>query len=335
MWRDRPPGRRAALRALAAAALATGPLAAGVRPAAAQAYPARPIRLIVTFPPGGSSDVIGRILAPRIEARLGQPLVIDNRPGAGGNIGMDIVAKAAPDGYTLGIGAAGALSVNPSLYPNMPYDTLRDLAPVTMLAGIPFVLVANPRIGVKTLPELVALAKSRPGVLTVAHGGNGTAMHLSAELFNQMAGLRIETIPFRGSAPAMTAAVSGDTDLAVVDLASVSGLTAGGQLVVLGVTTPARVSSLREAPTIAEAGLPGYESVGWFGLVAPARTPAAAVEALNAAFTAVLREPEIRARLESIGTVAQPGTAEDFASFIRSETAKWAGVIRAAGTKVE
>ncbi|WP_338663085.1 tripartite tricarboxylate transporter substrate binding protein [Pararoseomonas sp. SCSIO 73927] len=330
MREDRPVGRRTALRAITAAALA-----GAARPAAAQAFPARPIRLIVTFPPGGSSDVIGRILAPRIEARLGQPLVIDNRPGAGGNIGMDIVAKAAPDGHTLGIGAAGALSVNPSLYPNMPYDTLRDLAPVTMLAGIPFVLVANPRLGVRTLPELVVVAKSRPGALTVAHGGNGTAMHLSAELFNQMAGLRIEPIPFRGSAPAMTAAVSGDTDLAVVDLASVSGLAAGGQLVVLGVTTPERVSSMRQAPTLAEAGLPGYESVGWFGLVAPARTPAPVVEALNAAFTATLREPEIRARLESVGTVAQPGTAEEFAAFIRAETGKWAGVIRAIGTKVE
>ena len=298
-------------------------------------YPTRPIRLVVTFPPGGSSDVIGRILAPRVEARLGQPLVIENRPGAGGNIGMDAVAKAAPDGHTLGVGAAGALAVNPSLYPSMPYDVARDLAPVTLLAGIPFVLVASPRLGVRSLPDLLATARARPGRLTIAHGGNGTAMHLSSELMNQMAGLRMEGVPFRGSAPALTAAVAGQTDLAMVDLTSVSGLAGTEQVVPLGVTTARRVGSLPEVPSFAEAGIPGYESVGWFGLVAPARTPPAVIAALNGAFTAALREAEIVARLEAIGILAQPGTVEEFAGFIRSETDKWAGVIRAAGTKVE
>ena len=323
-------------RAVLGATLALPAIALPPRRAAAQpAFPTRPIRLIVTFPPGGSSDVIGRILSPRIEARLGQPLIVDNRPGAGGNIGMDAVAKAAPDGHTLGIGAAGALAVNPSLYPSMPYDAQRDLAPVTLVAGIPFVLAASPKLGVRTLPELLALARTRQGTLTIAHGGTGTAMHLSAELFNQMAGLRIDPIPFRGSAPALTSVVAGQTDLAMVDLASVGGLAAGGQVVAIGVTTTGRVGSLPEAPTLAEAGLAGYESVGWFGLVAPARTPPAVIETLNAAFTATLREPETRARLEGIGTVAQPGTAEEFAAFIRSETAKWAGVIRTAGTKLE
>ncbi|WP_426958049.1 Bug family tripartite tricarboxylate transporter substrate binding protein [Muricoccus radiodurans] len=323
--------RRAVLRALGAAGLAavSGPTAAQ------PAFPTRPIRLVVTFPPGGSSDVIGRILAPRVEARLGQPLIIENRPGAGGNIGMDLVAKASPDGHTLGIGAAGALAVNPSLYPNMPYDVLRDLAPVTLLAGIPFVLAAANRLGVRTLADLLALARTRAEPLTVAHGGNGTAMHLSAELFRQMAGVRMEPIPFRGSAPAMTAVVAGQTDLAVADLTSAAGPAQGGQVVPVAVTTAERVSSLRDTPTVAEAGLPGYESVGWFGLVAPSRTPPAILEALNAAFTATLREPEVRARLETIGTVAQPTTAAEFAAFIRSETAKWAEVVRVSGTRVE
>ncbi|WP_458097381.1 tripartite tricarboxylate transporter substrate binding protein [Roseomonas sp. WA12] len=326
----RPWRRRAALQALAGAGIG-----AGVGGAAAQsAYPARPIRLIVTFPPGGSSDVIGRILAQRIEARLGQPLVIDNRPGAGGNIGMDAVAKAAPDGYTLGIGAAGALAVNPSLLPSMPYDAQRDLAPVTMLAGIPFVLAAHPGLGVKTLGELRALARSKPQGLSIAHGGTGTAMHLSAELLSQMAGLRLEPIPFRGSGHALTAVVGGQTELAMVDLASVGGLAGTGQVMALGVTTAERVGSLPTVPSLSEAGVAGYESVGWFGLVAPARTPPAIIAALNAAFTATLHEPEIRTRLEAVGTIAQPGTPEAFAEFIRSETAKWAGVIRAAGTRL-
>jgi len=325
----RPTGRRGAIAALGAAAL-------GAHGAAAQApYPNRPVRMIVTFPPGGSSDVIGRILAPRAEARLGQPIVIDNRPGAGGNIGMDAVAKAAPDGHTVGIGAAGALAVNPSLYPSMPYDVGRDLAPVTLVAGIPFVLVARPGLGVRTVPELLALARRPGAALTVAHGGTGTAMHLSAELLAQTGGLRLEPIPFRGSAPALTAVVAGQTDLAVVDLTSMAGLAGTGQVVALAVTTGDRVGSLPEAPTLSEAGVPGYESVGWFGLVAPARTPAPVIAALNDAFAGALREPEVRARLEAIGTVAQPGTAAAFEGFIRDETAKWAGVIRAAGVRLE
>ena len=308
-------------------------LAAPAALRAQPSFPSRPIRLVVTFPPGGASDVIGRILSPRIEARLGQALVIDNRPGAGGNIGMDVVAKAPPDGHTVGIGAAGALSVNPSLYPNMPYDPQRDLAPITLLAGIPFVLAASPRLGVRSLAEL--LARARQGPLSLAHGGNGTAMHLSAELLNQLAGVRIEPVPFRGSAPAVTAVVAGQTDLAMVDLASSLGLARGGQIIPLGVTTAARLASLPEAPTLAEAGLPGYESVGWFGLLAPARTPGPVLELLNAAFTATLREPEVVMRLETAGMVPQPGTAAEFAGFIASETIKWAAVVRAAGTTLD
>ena len=319
---------RLARRALLAVAAATPALAQ-------ERFPTRPIRLVSTFPPGGSSDVIGRILAPRVEARLGQPVVIENRPGAGGNIGMDVVAKATPDGHTLGIGAAGALAVNPSLYPTMPYDVERDLAPVTLIAGIPFVLAASPRLGVRSVPELLAAARGRPQPLTVAHGGNGTAMHLSAELLKQMADLPMEPVPFRGSAPALTALLGGQTDLAVVDLTVVAGLAGAAGMVPLAVTGASRVGTLAAVPTLSEAGVAGYESVGWFGLVAPARTPAPVIATLNAAFTEALREPEVRARLESIGTVALPTTPDDFAAFIRAETRKWSEVVRRASVRVE
>ena len=313
--------------------LLTALLAAPAALRAQPSFPSRPIRLVVTFPPGGASDVIGRILSPRIEARFGQPVVIDNRPGAGGNIGMDVVAKAPPDGHTIGIGAAGALAVNPSLYASMPYDPQRDLAPIILLAGIPFVLAASPRLGVRSLAEL--LARARQGPLTLAHGGNGTAMHLSAELLNQLPGVRIEPVPFRGSGPAVTAVVAGQTDLAMVDLASSLGLARGGQIIPIGVTTAVRLASLPEAPTLAEAGLPGYESVGWFGLLAPVRTPGPVLELLNAAFAAALREPEVVQRLEAAGMVPQPGSAAEFAGFIASETVKWAAVVRAAGTTLD
>lgn len=305
-------------------------------------FPTRPIRLISTFPPGGSSDVIGRLLAPRVEARLGQPgetarfaVIIENRPGAGGNIGVDAVAKAAPDGHTLAIAAAGALAVNPSLYPSMPYDAERDLAPVTLIAGIPFVLAASSRLGVRSIPELLAAARTRPQPLTVAHGGNGTAMHLSAELLKQLADLPLEPVPFRGSAPALTALLGGQTDLAVVDLTVMAGLQGQPGIVPLAVTPTSRVATLPGVPTLAEAGIAGYDSVGWFGLVAPARTPAPIIAALNAAFTEALREPEIRARLEAIGTVPLPTTPEAFAEFIRAESRKWAGVVRRANVRVE
>lgn len=316
-------------RALLVVTLAAPTLAGAQQPA----FPARPIRLIVTFPPGGSSDVIGRILAPRIEALLGQALVIDNRPGAGGNIGMDAVAKAAPDGHTLGIGAAGALAVNPSLYPVMPYDPQRDLAAITLLAGIPFVLAASPRLGARTLPAL--LARAREGSLTLAHGGNGTAMHLSAALLSQVAGVRLEPIPFRGSGPAVTALVAGQTDLAMLDLASSLALARDGQIVPIAVTTASRLASLPDTPTLAEAGLRGYVSVGWFGLVAPARTPAPILDQLNVAFTSALREPEVVQRLQAAGMVPQPGSAAEFSAFIAAETVKWAGVVRAAGTTLD
>lgn len=325
------PTRRRLLQALVGA----GGLAWAGSAAAQQDYPSRPIRLVVTFPPGGSTDIIARALGPRVEERLHQPLVIDNRPGAGGNIGMDAVAKAAPDGYTLGIGAAGALAVNPSLYPQMPYDPARDLAPVAMVAEIPFVLVATPRLDAPSIGDLVARAKARPGQMSVAHGGNGTAMHLSVALFNQMAGASLTPVPYRGTGPSVTAVVSGQTELAVLDVPSSLAQIQDGRLRALAVTSPRRVAALPDVPTMAEAGVGGYESVGWFGLVAPARIPAPLVLRLNDAFTAALREPGVQERIRSVGAEPRPSTPEAFSDFIRAETAKWAEVVRLSGARLD
>jgi tripartite-type tricarboxylate transporter receptor subunit TctC len=323
------PTRRCFLAALAGGAAAGLPAS----DATAQDYPTQPIRVVVTFPPGGSTDIVARALSGGIERRLGRPLVIENRSGAGGNIGMDVVAKAAPDGHTLGIGAAGALAVNPSLYPSMPYDPIRDLAAVGAMAEIPFVLVAGPAVAARSMGELLAAARARPEGLTVAHGGNGTAMHLSVELLNQMARLRIVAVPFRGSGPAATAVLSGSTELGMLDLPSSLALIQDGKLRALGVTSARRLPTLPEVPSFAEAGVPGYESVGWFGLVAPARTPAAIVARLNGAFNDALREPAMVERLRSLGVEPRAGSPAEFAAFIRSETVKWAEVVRVSGAR--
>ena len=310
-----------------------------IGPVAAQAplagYPSKPIRFVVTFPPGGSSDLIARAIAPRMSERLGQQVLVDNRPGAGGNIGVDIVAKAAPDGYTIGLGAAGALAVNASLYSKMPYDTVRDLAPVSLVAMIPFLLVAHPSVPANSLSELVMLAKAKPGQLTLGHGGNGTAMHLSAELLRLMAGLNFVQVPYKGSGPAATDAVAGQLALAVVDVPSALAQVKAGRLKALGVTTAQRIFAAPEIATFAESGVPGYESTGWFGVVVPAGTPTEIVARLNAEIVNALKAPEIRERVLAAGAEPAPGTSEEFANLIKAEIPKWARVIKAAGVKVD
>ena len=304
--------------------------------ATAQAdYPAKPVRVIVTFPPGGSTDVVMRLLAPRLNEKLGQQVLVDNRPGAGGNIGLTVVARATPDGYTLGIGAAGGLSANASLYPNMPFDAAKDFAPVTLLAAIPFVIVGNPALPAKTQRELIALAKETPGKVSMAHGGNGTAMHLTAQLFAQMAGARFNDVAYRGSGPAAVDVMSGQVAVAVVDLPSSLQHIKSGRLIAYAVTSPKRLPQLPEVPTVAEAGLPGYDSTGWFGLVAPAGTPAAVVARLNAEFGAALNDEAIRTALRNMGVELAPTTPEAFEAYIKSESVKWAGVIKAAAIKLE
>lgn len=315
------------------AAVLTGALLGAPAAAPAQTYPSRPITLIVTFPPGGSADIVARALEPKVAADLGQGIVIENRPGAGGNIGIGGVAKAAPDGYTLGIAAAGVLAVNPHIKQSMPFDPIKDLAPITLVAKTPFVLAAWPKGPVKSIAEVIALAKSRPDELAIGHGGNGTAMHLTAALFSQRAQAGLPLVAYRGTAPAATDVLGGHVPLAVLDIPTSQQLILEGKLLGLAVSSLTRVDTLPTVPTMIESGLEGYESVGWFGLVAPAGTPADIVARLNAAFTAALKDETVVKRLTSIGAEPVPGTPDAFAAYIRSESEKWRKVVTEAGLK--
>jgi tripartite-type tricarboxylate transporter receptor subunit TctC len=305
-------------------------------PAAAQdAYPTKPVRFVVSFPPGGSADLMARAVAMKLSEKFGQTFIADNRPGAGGNIGLDIVAKSPADGYTIGLGAAGALAVNVSLYKTMPFDPVKDFAPVTMLAEIPFVLAAHPSVPARTVAEFVALAKAKPRGVSIGHGGNGTAMHLSSQLINAMAAVEIELVAYKGSAPAASDAMAGHVPAAMLDVTSAVSFIQGNRLTALAVTSSKRVEALPGVPTFAESGLPGYEAVGWFGVVAPAGTPPAIVAKLNAAMVDALKDPELRTRALAAGAIPAPTTPEAFGALIRAEIAKWGKVIADAGIKPE
>ena len=307
-------------RALGALAFAAASIGAFAQAGVPSDYPKQAIRIVVTFPPGGSADAVVRMIVPRLEEKLGQPVVVDNRPGAGGNVGLSLVAKAAPDGYTLGVGAAGALSANVSLYPNMPFDPIKDFKPVSLPA--------------KNIKDLVALAHAQPGKLSIAHGGNGTAMHLSAALFSQMAGAKIVEVPYRGSGPAALDVLAGNVPLAVVDLPASLQQIKAGKLVAFAVTSPQRLPQLPDVPTLSEAGLAGYDSTGWFGVVAPAGTPDAIVARLNAEITGALNDEQVKARMRNLGVEPAPTTPQQFEAYIRSETVKWAKVIKEANIKL-
>jgi tripartite-type tricarboxylate transporter receptor subunit TctC len=298
-------------------------------------YPTKPIRVVVTFPPGGSTDVVVRMLVPHLNEKLGQQVIVDNRPGAGGNIGLSLVAKAPADGYTLGVGAAGALSANSSLYAQMPFDVHKDFQPVGMLAAIPFVLIGHPSVPARTLADLIALAKAQPGRLSIAHGGNGTAMHLSAALLAQMAGLQLVEVPYKGSGPAAMDTLAGQVPLAVVDLPSALQQIQAGRLTAFAVTSPQRLPQLPQVPTVAEAGVPGYDSTGWFGMLAPAGMSAASVAKLNAAINEALGDPQVRSSIRNLGVEPAPGTPEAFGRYIATETSKWSQVIRRANIRIE
>ena len=297
--------------------------------APAQPYPSKPIRFIVPFPPGGSSDLIARAIAPRISERLGQPVLVENRPGAGGMIGVDAVAKAVPDGHTIGLAAAGALSSNISLYPRMPFHPEKDLAPISMLAMIPFFLVAHPSQPA-TLKEVIEKAKS--GALSYGHGGNGSTMHLAGELLN---GARLQAVPYKGSGPVSADVLGGQVPLGVVDVPSAIANVKAGKIRALAVTSKRRIAAAPDVPTFEEAGVPGYEAIGWFGTVAPANTPSPIIERLNAEIRAALAVPEIRERALQAGAEPFTNTPQQFAALIREETRKWAQVIRAADIKLQ
>ncbi len=305
-------------------------------PALAQVdYPSRPIRLVVPFPPGGTTDILARAVAQKLTEAWHQQVIVDNRPGAGGNIGSDLVAKAPPDGYTLEMGTVGTHAINPSLYARMPYDAQKDFTPVILVAGVPNVLEVNPSLPVHTVQELIAYAKANPGKLNFASSGNGTSIHLSGELFKAMTGVQMTHVPYKGSAPALADLAGGQVQLMFDNLPSSLGLIKGGKLRAIAVTSTTRSSALPDIPTIAESGLPGYEASSWFGVLAPAHTPPAIIDKLNAAIGAWLASPEAKEKLASQGAVAAGGTPRAFADYIAAETVKWAKVVKASGAHID
>ncbi len=314
---------------------ATAAIAQTASTQAAAAWPAKPIRVIVTFPPGGSSDAVVRIVAPKLGERLGQQVIVDNRPGAGGNIGLAALAGAPADGYTLGVGAAGGLAANAALYPKMPFDAQKDFVPISLLAHIPFVLVVNPASPIKSVAELLAQAKAEPGKVAVGHGGNGTAMHLSLQLLKLMAGVDMTEIAYKGSGPVALDVMSGQVPAGMLDLPSVLQQIKAGKVRALAVTGSTRLAQLPDVPTLSEAGVKGYESTGWFGVVAPAATAAGVVARLQSELRAVLTDPEVIASARGAGVELSPTSSAEFGRFIASETVKWADVIKRSGTKLD
>jgi tripartite-type tricarboxylate transporter receptor subunit TctC len=300
---------------------------------AAGAYPERPIRLIVSFPPGGSSDVMARIVQPGVEKQLGQPLVIENRPGAGGMIAIDAVVKSSPDGYVIGLGGAGALGTNLGLQEKMSYDPRKDIAPVTGLAASPFILAAAPSLAAKSLRDVIVLAKSPGAQLAIGHGGNGTLMHLTAEMFNQMAGTKVALVPYRGMAPVITDLIGGHVALGIIDPPSGMSAIEAGSIRTIAISSASRFVRLPDIPTFAESGLPGFESTGWFGIVAPAGTPADVITRLNTAFVAALKDPDVIERIRALGAEPIPMSPAEFAGYIRSEIDKWLKVVSVATEK--
>ena len=299
--------------------------------AIAQTFPAKPIRLVVPFAPGGGSDVLARIVGQKLTESTGQPVIVDNRPGAGGNIGTDMVAKATPDGYTLVLGVVGPISINVSLFKSLPYDPLRDLAPITQAVAVTNMLVVHPSLGVSTVKELIALAKAKPGALTFASGGTGTAGHLAGELFNTMAGVKMAHVPYKGSGPAMIDLLSGQVGLFFDNMPSAYPQAKVGRLRALGVTTAKRSPAAPQVPTIAEAGLQGYEATNWYGFLAPGGTPKPIIDKLHAEIVRILQTPEVKEKLAALGADVIGNTPQEFAKVIASEIPKYRKLVKESG----
>ena len=302
----------------------------------AQSYPDRTIRFIVPYPPGSGTDIVARLLAQKLPEGLGQPVVIENRPGAGAIIGVEAVARAAPDGYTIGIADTGPLAINPALYSKLSYDPVRDFAPITLVANLPFILVVNPNLGVSSVSELIAQAKARPGQINYASVGNGSAVHLATELFKTRAGIDLTHVPYKGSAPALNGLLAGEASVMFVNLLSSMPHVKTGRLRALAAATPKRIAAVPDLPTIAEAGVPGYEFEAWFGVIAPAGTPPAIVQRLNKEIHAALAQPEVRERMLNQGGFEPVGSsAEEFAATIRREIERWGKLVQATGARVD
>ncbi len=301
--------------------------------ALAQPYPAKPIRMVVPFAPGGPTDLYARSVGQELSKLLGQPVIVDNRSGAGGNLGADIIAKSAPDGYSIVLGTVGAFAVNMTLYPKMPYDVLRDFAPVSLVAIVPMMLVVHPNVPVKTPKDLVELAKAKPGQLTYGSAGSGTSIHMASEMFKAMTGVDMVHIPYKGTAPAMTDLIGGQLQLMFSDATSAIPQAKSGKVRAVAVTK--RVEAMPDVPTFAETGFPNYDPSFWVGIFAPAGTPRDIVLRLNGAIAKSLQAPEVRERFISQGAQPVSNTPEEFTEFVRAEIAKWAKVVKASGAKVD
>jgi len=303
--------------------------------ALAQPFPAKPIRLILPYPPGGGTDTISRPFVRKMAENIGQQVLIDNRGGAGGNIGMEVAARAAPDGYTVVMGLTAQLAVNPALFPKIPYDPLKDFEPIMMFANGGYLLVAHPSLPVKNAAELIAIAKRRPGELLYASSGNGSGGHLASELFNVMAGIRTSHVPYKGGGQALVDTAAGQTQLLFTPPISSAGHVASGRLRALGVSTTKRISSMPQLPTIAESGVPGYDSGVWYAMLAPRGTPPAIISRLHEEFRKVLADPAYRDFLVKSGIEPEGGSPEELARYIRSELVKWARVVKEANIKMD
>ena len=321
------------------AALAVGALASLLLAAAtfahAQSYPAKPIHLIVPFPPGGGNDTVARALAHEIGPDLGQPMVIDNKPGAGGSIGAELAAKAPPDGYTLFLAGVGSHAVNPNVHAKLSYDPLKDFAPVSLLASAPSVLVVNPAVPARNIAEFTAYARANPGKLNYASNGNGSAAQLAAAMYEYMAGVKMVHVPYKGIAPAMTDLMGGEVQLMFGTIVALVPHIQAGKLRALAVTSRQRSALLPEVPTLAESGLPDYQAGSWYGIEAPAGTPRAIIDRLNSAIVNALRQPEVAKRLALEGAEVIGSTPEEFGAHIKAELARVGNVVRAAGIRAE
>ncbi len=316
--------------AFMAAALLLAPLGA-----AAQAYPSKPIRLVVPYAPGGAASAFGRILSDRLSQSLGQPVIVDHRPGGGTVIGNDFVAKSAPDGYTLTMGTVSSHAMVVSLNTRVPYDPEKDFAPISLFASLPFVLMAHPSVPATSVRDVVAMAKAKPGSLTFGSAGNATSNHLAGELFKSRAGIDMIHVPYKGSAPALADLLGGQISMMFDLTATALPQIAGGKVRALAITSPRRSPMAPDLPTMAEAGIPGVEVVSWFGLLAPAGTPPAIVNLLNAEVVKAMQLAEVKTLMAGLGAEPITNTPQEFAAYISAERAKWAGVVKQAGIKPE
>lgn len=309
-------------------ALATG------GPASAQAFPNKPIKIVVPYTPGGPTDIPARLVGQKLAELLGQPVIIENKPGAGGNIGADAVAKASADGYTLLLVTTGH-AINPSLYPKLAYDLTTDLVAVSQLTSSPMVVVANVNLNVNSIKDLIGLAKAKPGALNFASAGNGASTHLAPELLSMMAGIKMNHIPYRGSAPALADVMAGHAQVAFDYMTSTMPHVRSGKLKGLATTGATRSPAAQDLPTVAESGVPGFEVVGWNGVMAPAGTPPDVIAKLNAAIKQALAMPEVSERLTGLGANVVWNTPTDFGAFVKAEVAKWDKVVKASGAKID